>query len=196
MASAFDASADRIDPSLTRDDWDAIERHSAVTYVLSPRMTPSTSIEVSETALALVAAVLNVGALAVKGDSSGIAHGRERWLWLHEHTQRSVESALIRAWVRYPISDDGVAYSVGMHLLGLPDIEVLPGNLPEADVVDTLNYFMHFLLIDKPRVDAGHTFRVRSDAPRFALSRSECLRYEEDDFFYNPYGYWQLRALA
>ena len=196
MANAFQWSADRVDPSITRDDWDAIQQHSAVSYVLSPRITQRTSMEVSQSALSFVAAALHAGAAAVKGESSGIAHGRERWLALHEHAQRSVESALIRSWVRYPISDDGVVYSIGMHLLGLPDIEIRSDNLPEVEVVDAFSAFMHFLLIDKPHLEAGHTFRARPDATRFKLSRSECTRYAEDDFKYNPYGYWLLRAVA
>lgn len=195
MATAFDASADKVEPSFTKHDWDAIDRHSAVSYVISPRMDPSTAVSVSQSALAFVAAAFDAGAVAVKGDSSGIAHGREQWLALHEDTERSLESALIRTWVRYPISDDGVLCSIGMHLLGFPDIEVYADTLPERSVVDILSEFMHFLVIDQPHLEAGHTYRGWIDATRFKLSRSECTRYEQDDFFYNPYGYWQLRAI-
>ncbi|WP_426212707.1 hypothetical protein, partial [Massilia sp. TWP1-3-3] len=193
MMSSFSTSADRVTPSITTDDWDAIEGHSAVSYILSPRTTTENALAVSGQTLALVAALLNAGASAVKGESSGIAHGRTYWLELADYAAKTSESALIRAWVRYPISDDSLLYSVGMHLLGLPDIEIDDAGTSEVDAVDALSGFMHFLLIDKRQnLDAGHTFHTRPDSARFQLSRTTCTRYEHDDFFYNPYGYWRL----
>lgn len=197
MMSSFNTSADRVTPSITTDDWHAIEAHSAVSYILSPRMTPENALAVSRQTLALAAALLQAGAFAVKGESSGIAHGRTYWLELDNYASRSLESALIRAWVRYPISDDCFFYSVGMHLLGMPDIEINRIGISEVDALDAISGFMHFLLIDRPRkLDAGHTFHAQPDSTRFKLSRERCTRYEDDDFFHNPYGYWRLCAVA
>jgi hypothetical protein len=197
MMSSFKASADRVSPSVTTDDWHAIEAHSAVSYILSPRMTPENALTVSRQTLALAVALLQAGAFAVKGESSGIAHGRTHWLELDSYTSKSLESALIRAWVRYPISDDCFYYSVGMHLLGMPDIELNRIGISEVDALDVISGFMHFLLIDQPRnLEAGHTFHTRTDSVRFQLSRERCTRYEDDDFFYNPYGYWRLNAVG
>lgn len=193
MMSSFSASADRVAPSITTADWNAIEGHSAVSYVLSPPMNAQNALEVSGQTLSLVAAVLKAGASAVKGESSGIAHGRSYWLELADHAASSLESALIRAWVRYPISDDTALYSVGMHLLGMPDLEIDRVGPTEADAIDAFSGFLHFLLIDKPgNLAAGHTFHTQPDSVRFQLSRTKCTRYEHDDFFYNPYGYWRL----
>lgn len=193
MMSSFSASANRVTPSITTDDWHAIEAHSAVSYILSPRMTPDNALAVSRQTLALVAALLQAGAFAVKGESSGIAHGRAFWLELDDYASSSLESALIRAWVRYPIGDHSCLYSVGMHLLGMPDIEIDRTGISEEEAVDVMIGFMHFLLIDRPQnLDAGHTFHTQPDSTRFQLSRERCTRYEEDDFFHNPYGYWRL----
>jgi len=197
MMSSFIASADRITPSISTKDWQAIEAHSAVSYILSTRITPENAIAVSGKTLALAAALLQAGAFAVKGESSGIAHGRTYWLELDNLASRSLESALIRAWVRYPISDDCFFYSVGMHLLGMPDVEIDGIGISEVDALNVISGFMHFLLIDRPRnLDAGHTFHTRPDSARFQLSRARCTRYEADDFFHNPYGYWRLCAVA
>lgn len=193
MPGAFSASADRVVPSLIEADWQGIASHTAVSYVLSPRLTPETSLAVSRQMLSLVAAALQAGALAIKGESSGIAHGKERWLQLDARAQGEPEAALIRAWVRFPIASESVHYSVGMHLLGFPDVEVAPGELAEIEIVDTISSFLHFLLIDKPTTLAsGHTFGLAPDARRFRLFKTECKHYEPDDFHFNPYGYWRL----
>ena len=197
MEKAFLASADRVEPSMTDADWQAIQEHTVVSYVLSPRLTPANSLEVSRQALALIAACLEAGALAVKGESSGIAHGRKRWLQLNAKAAESLEASLIRAWVRLPIYSAPVHYCVGMHLLGGTDVEVAHEQLSEPEIVDTIMAFLHFLLIDKPKnLASGHAFRVSADATRFRMFPSQCTRYEPDDFFYNPYGYWRLIPIA
>lgn len=197
MVDAFRASADRVKPSMTEADWAAVREHAAVSYVLSPPLTSANALEGSRTALSFVAGVLRAGALAIKGESSGIAHGREHWLRLEDQMQSSTESSLIGAWVRYPIASKSVAYSVGMHLLGARDVEVEYAGIPEQEAVEVIGGFLHFLLIDKPsNLDVGHTFGLRADARRFRLTQARCTRYASDDFFHNPYGYWRLAPVA
>jgi hypothetical protein len=69
----------------------------------------------------------------------------------------------------------------------------LIAGISEADALDVLSGFMYFLLIDEPAdLCAGHTFHTKPDSARFRLSRTTCTRYEDEDFFFNPYGYWRL----
>ena len=78
MPTAFEASQDRFDPSITEEDWSNIEAHTAVAYILSPPLPPEAAERISARTLLLAAKLLEEGASAVKSESAGLAHGRGR----------------------------------------------------------------------------------------------------------------------
>jgi hypothetical protein len=193
MPESFRVCADRIVPSMSPEDVAAIAAHTAVSYVLSPHLTQEDAFDNSRRALDLIAAAFAAGALAVKGESSGIAHGRNRWLGLAQNAKEEPEGALVKAWVRYPIATSAVFYSVGMHLLGWPDVEIVQGERPEDELVDGMSAFLFYLAVDRPDdLESGHGFRVSQDAPRFLISKVDADHHELDSFKYNPFGYWRL----
>jgi hypothetical protein len=204
MARAFEASRDRVTPSFTDEDLAAIKAHVAVAYVLSPPMDRDAAQAISGRMLATTAALLEAGGTAAKGESAGIAHGRARWLGLAERYARgdalTRAAVLSAAWVRRPLGDDdrGVFYSCGMHLLGEPDVE-LPDTLESLEAVTWMDALCIYLLAEKRADDErglrdGETFRPTEEHDRRVLRHRACDRYEEDDFFWNPYGYWTLGA--
>ncbi len=195
MEKSFEASIDRVHPSFTEEDWQAVKRHTCVSYILSPHMAPENSLAISRQALSLVSAALRAGAFAVKGESSGIAHGKSRWLALDNAADESPTGPLIRAWVRFPIATNLVTYSVGMHLLGAPDVEIEREGMLDDEVADVLSGFIHFILIDEPILKDGHTFKLGEGERRFEITRTDCDRYESDSFFWNPFGYWRLSPI-
>lgn len=199
MMGAFEASADRVKPSLQRQDREAILKHGAVAYVMSPPLPAPEAQALSARMLAVVQALLDAGAVAVKGESSGIAHGAARWRALagraaaarNDAVERA--GALFAAWVRRPIREGGLFYSCGMHLLGERDLELPPG--PDlADDLGWIDLLALYLLADKPArgLTDGEGFRQRPQGERRILRLHDCTRYPEDDFSYNPYGYWRL----
>ncbi|MGW1270379.1 hypothetical protein [Streptomyces sp. NPDC002491] len=207
MREAFGASLDARRPTrddeFGDDDWAAVDAHDSVAYVLSPPISQSSAVEVSRQALAVTAALLAHGATAVKNESSGVACGRERWLTLADRAataenDHDLAGALDHAWVVPALIDEDVFYSCGMHLLGEADIELVPGPAaaPEqwAEWMTTMDTARYYLLTEQPTrgVRDGEGFRLSLDSPRWIMNRMECERYEEDDFFYNPYGYWRL----
>jgi len=197
MTNAFLAAADRVEPSFSDDDWAAIERHTAVAYVLGPQQSADTAAGTSRAMLAFVAEALRGGAVAAKGESSGIAHGRTQWLALDERAAVDPESALLRAWVRYPIGDRTLTYSCGMHLLGLPDVEIAHEGMSEDELVELMEAFLCFMLIDKPAdLASGQNFGLSAEAPPYRMLHVVCDRYEVDDFSFNPYGYWRLAPVS
>jgi len=198
MKRAFEVSVDRVRPSFEKEDLDAVAKHKAVAYILSPHIAPTTGQDISARMLSVIGAVLEVGGTAVKGESSGIAHGRQRWLELAHGAQSSGlerASTLLEAWVRRPLEDEdrAVVYSYGMHLLGERDIE-LPSSFDPLDAVLWIDALGIYLVGEKPKdgVKAGETFRPTKQDDRRVLRELPCERYEEDDFFFNPYGYWNL----
>jgi hypothetical protein len=203
MLGAFKASYDRVSPSMTDRDWRAIKKHTAVAYVLSPPCREKASLEVSRRALRLVGALLEAGGVAAKGESSGIAHGRDRWLELcadatgaaSEGDHHRARAALYWACVRRPIQDDddGVYYSCGMHLLGQRDVEI-ESTLDVASAVEWIDLLGLYLVADQPTrpVRDGDGFRLRDEGPRRVMRLRPCARYDDDEFFYSPYGYIRL----
>jgi hypothetical protein len=81
-----------------------------------------------------------------------------------------------------------------MHLLGDRDAEMAASGEVMDDVA-WLDMLALYLLAEKPErgVHAGEGFRLADDGERRVLRARKCKRYEEDDFFFNPYGYWRLK---
>ena len=107
--------------SFDEADWAAVESHDTVGYLLSAPMMRELAFDTSRRLLAATAALLRSGATAVKNESSGITHGRDRWLALAErsgrhhgrecgrrhgrergrrHADESVAASRTRAWPR------------------------------------------------------------------------------------------------
>ncbi len=205
MPEAFEASVVPGELSLTDGDRTAIRDHSAVAYILSPRLEPQLAEAVSSRALHLVSSLLERGAVAAKSESAGLAHGRARWLQLAaEHAkfqldgdQHSARMKLYYAWVQRPIVDEDalVQYSIGMHLLGLPDTEI-DAELDFDSATEWLDLMGLYLAADRPTrpILAGEGLRFASEGPRRIIEKHPCSRYEEDAFFFNPYGYNRLVA--
>ena len=194
MSAAFAASSDRLMPSFLGEDEESVNNHSAVNYVLSPPMRRGDSLIIAQKMLSFVAKAFQIGALAIKGESSGIAHGKKRWIELFEQSKNSKAqlSSLYRAWVRLPISDESKFYSVGMHLIGMRDAEIEISNC----AIDDLDAFLLYLVVDRAesKLSNGQTFSKDNDSTVYKINGIFCDRYEVDDYFYNPYGLWALTS--
>jgi hypothetical protein len=82
VVRAFQACARGFEPSLDGKDFANIAGHAGVLYVLSKSFTAEEAPDVSLSFSRLVPRLLGAGGLAVKCESSGIGHGRLRWLEL------------------------------------------------------------------------------------------------------------------
>ncbi|GAA2896890.1 hypothetical protein GCM10010517_61910 [Streptosporangium fragile] len=222
-----------MDDTFERSDWKAVEEHDSVAYVLSPPMAVHSgfdphrptiagdddetfelvwydAFDASRLMLAVTAALLRSGATAAKNESSGLTHGRDRWLAIADRAAGAddwvaLAVALYYAWVKRPLADGNLLRSCGMHLLGAPDVEVEAAWLaqetgrrpPGAQVDDSVELMdqmaLYLLCEDRARkIQDGEGFRLAPDAPRWILERHPCRQYDEDDFYFNPYGYWRL----
>lgn len=195
MPSAFESCFDR---TATDEDRQAVKDHAAVAYILSPHIEKERSEAIAGDALALVELLFQIGATAVKNESVAISHGREHWIQLAKSHQADIQSgesgsaSLYVAWVRNGIEETNgsLSYSCGLHLLGWPDIEVDA----DSDAVLWQQMLGVYLAIDRPtrELKDGEGFRYSAEGPRRLIKHVPCLRYEEDDFYYNPFGYIRL----
>jgi hypothetical protein len=208
MLSAFKASTNRSDPSLSKADLANIDGHARVLYVVSSNFTASDAPGECRKFLSLGHRLLEAGALAMKCESSGIAHGRARWIELAQEAEGADPwPALFRAYVQSPIQDGDDYHSCGLHLLGQPDL-IVSGTLLRDTYNSTKDHgwaavnlfgaFGCYLLAEcaPGQFGSGHTFSQDAESPRFRVRWEECTGYEEDDFFFNPFGRWRFAELA
>jgi hypothetical protein len=192
MADSFEASMDRTAPSFGPADERAIAEHRAVAYVLSPAVRVEQSVAIAESALGLLRQLLvEGGGVAAKIESSGIAHGRERWIELAQAAAGSERAmALYKAFVRRPIydEDDEVYFSCGMHLLGHRELEV-PDGVPALGAVELMDLAARRLLSEPvPDGGVGMTLEHSELGAFTVVDGGGDGRHDEDSFQYNPHG--------
>ncbi len=208
MLSAFRASACRCDPSLAANDLASIAEHSQVLYIVSPSLTAEDGPGASLRFLRLGRRLLESGAVALKCESSGVAHGRSRWIELARDSERPDSwLALLRAYVQLPIQSGDDFFTCGLHLLGRPDLIVsgalLRGGTDSSgdqawNAVNLFRTFAHYLLAEcaPGEFGSGDTFSADMSSPRFRVRWEVCTGYDEDDFFFNPFGRWRFAELV
>lgn len=208
MRKAFEASACGVRPSLEDEDFARIGRHAAVLYVLSENYPASEGPSVSHSFLRLGRRLLEAGGIAMKCESSGIAHSRSRWIELAAQAEKGQKapgpqgaggglwSALYQAYVQLPIQSEDSFYTCGMHLLGKPDLIVATELMTANKAVKLFDAFAMYLLAECPDggFASGNTFQAKKAAPRFRVVWEQCTDYDEDEFFFNPFGRWRFTA--
>ena len=170
---------------ISKQTIDLIGSHTFTLYCI----VPNTSANGARTMLSIVAAVLDSGGLAVKIETSGVAHSTERWKELAAGNQ---PFDLYCAFVTL-IGSNEVFHSCGMHNFGLPDTCV-DRSLQANEAASLLNEFNCYQLAESPKFTDGHTFSVGPNAPRFVLKKEECRFFPPDDCFFNPHGVWHLTS--
>jgi hypothetical protein len=187
MERSFGVCWDRVEPGAwTRADEEAVADHKSVLYVLSPPMTADTAVTISTAALFLVEQVMSAGAVAVKGESAGVAHGLARWRQLVAQCRHAVQagddfvtSRTCRlAFAKRPLESDHYVESVGFHLVGLPEVYVAKGLGTDPEKVAIMDAVADEL------TQHGLDDVLRDRKAQLTAASS----YAEDDFKFNPYG--------
>lgn len=125
-----------------------------------------------------------IGGIAVKIESSGIAHEFDTWLELLAGNAFDQYRSVVAL-----AGDERSYYSCGMHLFDLPDCSVPRSMAPDV-AADVMNRFNMYVLLERPRFEDGHTFSVDENSPRFRLKHVPDVRHAEDDLRHNPQGLW------
>lgn len=191
MSRSFDVCWDRVEP----DAWDAADEqavadHQSVLYLLGPSMAQADTVKVSMVALRLVERMIGAGAVAVKGESAGIAHGLDRWRELIRQGAEArkagdtlAEQRIGRlAFAKRPLSARGYLESVGFHLVGLPEVYVPETAGSERQVVAIIDAVAEEI--------AGRGLEPTLKQRKASLSFDST--YEVDEFKFNPYGIVRL----
>ncbi|ARO34139.1 hypothetical protein NXC14_PC00604 (plasmid) [Rhizobium sp. NXC14] len=191
MNRSFDVCWDRVEPDAWNEtDEKGVADHQSVLYVLGPSMTQADTVKVSMTALRLVERLIEAGAVAVKGESAGIAHGLDRWRVLIGRGAEAqnagdplAQQRIGRlAFAKRPLSARGYLESVGFHLVGLPEVYVPETSGSESQVVA----IMDAVADEIGKQGLEPTLKARSASLSFDSS------YDVDEFKFNPYGIVKL----
>ncbi|MHB8860794.1 MAG: DUF4261 domain-containing protein [Pirellulaceae bacterium] len=134
--------------------------------------------------------VRDIGGIAVKVESAGIAHTWEVWQSLLS-SQNPFDQ--YRCFVVL-IGDEEYYYSCGMHHFGIPDCQV-SRQVPMAEAADTMNRFNYYQIVERPVLASGHTFSVTTESPFYRLSLIADHRHDKDDLFWNPKGLWDMEKV-
>lgn len=199
MREAFKFSRWGASPDLPASELDLIAGHKCVLYLVGPNYPSPAVLETVVPLCGLAAELLDLGATGLKCESSGLAHGTHNWRALFAAIADASDpharwGALFDALVQHPLGDKTDTYTCGMHLLGKPDLIAAEGVMPLQELVRLFRTFGVYQLAKcAPGAFAsGHTFGTSAGAPKFRATWEPCRGYDEDDFFFNPYGRWRL----
>lgn len=163
-----------------------IDSHKHMIYLLFDRENPGLRSHL----LKFTKVIRDIGGIAVKVETSGVAHEFEKWNELLSDTGTfSLYTALVTL-----VGDDEYYFSCGMHNFGLPDCCI---SVKEDinDAVYTMNVFNDYQLAEKPDLEDGDTFSVTEEAPHYKLRLKEDFIYGEDEYFGNSQGRWVLERV-
>lgn len=191
MEQSFAVCWDRVEPrAWNAADEEGVANHQSVLYVLGPSMTQVETVKVSMVALRLVGRLIDAGAVAVKGESAGVAHGLDRWRELIRQGAEALKAGDLLAqqrvgrlaFAKRPLSARGYFESVGFHLVGLPEVYVPEPVGSERQAVAT----MDAVADEIAKRGLEPTLKIRHATLSFDST------YDVDEFKFNPYGIVRL----
>ncbi|MEL6931161.1 MAG: hypothetical protein AAFO95_21450 [Cyanobacteria bacterium J06600_6] len=135
----------------------------------------------------LAQVILAIGGLAIKVESTGIAHSRQKWL----SNYNSDDVFEIYSLYVQLVEGEDYYYSCGMNNFGKADVAMAL----ESDIglaIYVMNVFNYYRLTESPILQDGHTFQPDMGCPRYQMQWIEDREEAPASTLYNPYGRWYL----
>lgn len=184
LAQSFEyAGTEKMDEMTLKE----IDEHTAVVYIVAK----TSGVEVIQDLVSAVSDVLRVGGLAVKIESTGIAHKKETWLQLEENKFDLVQ---LHSHFVTLVNYETFYSSFGMKNFGYPDILVPPTFSAEEtnEVIGSLSFYM---MSEQPVLQSGETYSNGIEAKFYRMDIKEDDRYDTKHVYYNPSGVVHLEAM-
>ena len=160
-------------------ELDEIDNHTFTLYLSCDGGSVQNALQLMSAANAL----LNCGGLAVKIESTGIAHSRDRW---NELASSDSPIALMHGFVTF-VGGGGEFYSCGMQNIGFRD-SIVTGEIAPNDAANLLFTLNAYIAFENASIADGETFSLDPEAPRYIVNKRPCEMFPPDDLFHNPYG--------
>lgn len=160
-----------------------IDRCQQIIYLTSEEKGYDACLQIAR----LAGILLAIGGLAIKVESTGIAHPRQKWLANHcSDDVFEIYSLFVRL-----VEGEDYYYSCGMHNFGKADVAIsLSEDIGLAIYI--MNVFNYYRLTESPILLDGHVFQPDMGCPRYQMQWIEDREETPDSYAYNPYGRWFL----
>ncbi|MEM9507349.1 MAG: hypothetical protein AAGA16_06620 [Cyanobacteria bacterium P01_E01_bin.35] len=160
-----------------------IDGHRQVIYLTSNATGYDACREIAQ----LAQVFLQIGGIAIKVESAGIAHEKQQWL---EHYNSADVFAIYSLFVML-IEGEETYYSCGMSNFSKADVTLdVTEDLGLAIYV--MNVFNYYRLTESPILQDGHTFQPDIECPTYQMKWKADGESEPDSPLYNPHGRWYL----
>ena len=159
-----------------------ISNHTRTVYLVSRQQ----DVEAARSMLRLATHLLDAGGLAVKVETSGVAHSAERWRYF---AAMNGLLSLHDAYVTL-VGSNEFNYTCGMHNLALPDVS-LTADIPKEAAPEYLVAFNQWNLLERPELSDGAKFATSLSDPVFEMKHRE-YGYNLELEYNNPFGRWHL----
>lgn len=167
---------------LTEDETEILRSYT-VNLVLNG---PGGSLSEAWTMMEAASAVIQAGGAGVFIDNSALAHAGQAWM---EMASSGDTDALSFAYVSV-INGQPNIWTMGMHMLGLPDIE-MDQNCGSGDEVIEI---MRYVCASKKPIGDGHII-ANENGPRFHIFAKNDQRSRPKSPMFNPYGRLLLKSV-
>jgi hypothetical protein len=148
---------------------------------------PGGSLESANRMVQAGAAIIRAGGAGVFNDNSGIAHGGQVWL---EMADDGSTDALSYAFVGI-VNNSRELFTIGMHVLGRPDVVVGHSEDPIEDTGDAIIDIIRYLCATDRQLEVGHVI-ADLDGPRFKAVKATENKMESNSPMHNPWGQVEL----
>jgi hypothetical protein len=141
--------------------------------------------------------LLQIGGIAIMVESTGIAHGKDRWL----ANYNSEDVFEIYSLFVMLFEGEDYYYSCGMHNFGQADVaitlRVAEGIAISEDedlslAIYVMNVFNYYRLTESPILQEGHTFQPDIECSKYQLRWMIDRENAPDSYQHNPHGRWVL----
>lgn len=179
LVEAFEIAGDKISAATLKQ----IEHHQQVIYLLSRDTGYDACLQIA----LLAQIMLQIGGIAIKVDSTGIAHEQEKWLTNYN----SADVFDIYSLFVVLVEGDEYYYSCGMHNFGKADVAIDLGE-DIGLAIYVMNVFNYYRLTESPILQDGHTFQPDIKCPTYQIKWTPDRESESDSPLHNSHGRWHL----
>lgn len=165
----------------TSEELSIVDRYTANSCLMGP----GGSLAAARRMMAAACAIVRAGGAGVFIDNCALAHGGQNWLALAEDAGPDAVSFAFAAIVR----GKAEAYTMGMHVLGLPDLVMSRADARDNDM--GLVEFIRYLARGEKPVGNGHIF-ADLDGPRFQAHAEPADPKQAGSPLHNPFGRLRL----
>lgn len=180
-------------PLTSKKDKHAIKKHGMSIYISGPHEGSSpelSQLKVAEQLLLAAKETLeSLSGIAVYVLSSGLVCSKEHWIQCANDLDAQ---ALIDAFVSFA-GGDGHYYSCGMHALGLPDVQI--AGEPDRPLEFLREAALGILINELDGVEHEDIEFASNEWQReVPLFMADCVHFEEDHPYFNPFGMWSTEC--